>query len=349
VSNVVDPTKPNRPDGPPKAALGRGLAALLGGAPSGAAKATAPASPGMMSASAATPVEAAPPKQAVPYAKLDLVEVTAIEPNPEQPRKVFDEERLKELSDSLREQGLVQPIVVRPKGDRFEIIAGERRWRAAKLAGIAKIPVIVRTDKNLEISNDLASLVENLQREQLSPLELAGAYERIMNVHKMTQEQVAAKIGVSRVTIANTLRLLRLPEDVKTLLAEGKLSEGHARSLLSLDDSKQMNEVAQKVVMRTLSVRETEQEVRSIKLGLAGAAETGASETKAIGVTSTSVAGDAAATATQKYGAMEEELRQIFGTKVAVRGSADRGSIEIYFSGSDSLHRLIHQIRALKS
>ncbi len=322
MSTTPDNTTPeNKPvENKPKA-LGRGLAALI--------------NPTLPKAAAPAPTADSPVRvdTGIPsYAKLELIELALIEPNPEQPRKIFDPEKLKELSDSLREQGLVQPIVVRRKGDKFEIIAGERRWRAAKLAEIQKIPAIIRDDKNTVIQNDLASLVENLQREQLSPLELASAYERTMSAHQMTQEQLGSKVGVSRVSIANTLRLLKLPAEVKEMLASGKITEGHARSLLSLDDQKQMGEIAQKIVMKTLSVRDVEQEVRTAKTLKSNQESQAAVEQDK-----------------QKNASLEEELRRIFGTKVLVKNHAGRGTIEIYFTGPDSLHRILHQVRAIQS
>lgn len=319
MSNLTDPTKATNPE--QKKALGRGLAALI----NPALKSTvAPANTAQANTEA--------PQASVPNAKLELVELKQIFANPNQPRKVFDQERLNELSESLKAQGLVQPIVVRRQGDHYEIIAGERRWRAAKLAQFEKIPVIIRDDKSGELQNDLASLVENLQREQLSPLELATAYERMISVHTMTQEQLAERVGVSRVNVANHLRLLKLPQDVKDLLAAGKITEGHARSLLSLDNEKSMGEAAKKIVEGKLSVREAEQQVRSIKAneGLQAAAQQKAQEQ-------------------QKMAGLEEELRRLFGTKVAVRNSKGRGTIEIYFTGEDSLNRIIHQLRALNS
>ena len=315
-----NPTTENKAAEAPKPkALGRGLAALIN-----------PSLPKSAQTPSTSPV--AHGAEIPSYAKLEMIELALIEPNPDQPRKIFDEERLKELSESLKEQGLVQPIVVRRKGTKFEIIAGERRWRAAKLAQIQKIPAIIRDDKNTQIQNDLASLVENLQREQLSPLELATAYERTMNSHAMTQEQLASKVGVSRVSVANTLRLLKLPKEVKEMLASGKITEGHARSLLSLEDQKQMGEIAQRIVLKTLSVRDVEQEVRTAKASKAAQESQQASEQDR-----------------QKNAALEEELRRIFGTKVLVKNHSGRGTIEIYFTGPDSLHRIIHQIRAVQS
>lgn len=302
-------------------ALGRGLSALI--------NTNIPRPAGAAPTQTTTPEK--PVVQGIPaYAKLELIDLSHIHANPDQPRKIFDEDRLKELSDSLKEQGLVQPIVVRRKGTQFEIVAGERRWRAAKLAGLKQIPAILRDDSlSTPVATDLASLVENLQREQLSPLELAQAYDRIIKAHLMTQDQLASKVGVSRVAVANTLRLLKLPENVKNLLNEGKITEGHARSLLALEDSTKMSEVAQQVVTKSMSVRELEQEVRAIKPMPAPA----------------NGAAAAAAPEAPKYGEIEEELRLIFGTKVAVR----RGTIELYYSNPESLHRIVHQLRSLKS
>ncbi|MBS1982874.1 MAG: ParB/RepB/Spo0J family partition protein [Bdellovibrionales bacterium] len=319
MTNLTDPNKVTPANGDPKKALGRGLAALI--------------NPALKAQMATTAAAAQKVEQEKSGPRLEILDLKLIDPNPDQPRKVFNEERLQELSESLKEQGLVQPIVVRKKGERFEIIAGERRWRAAGLAQLEKIPAIIRDEKITLVQDDLASLVENLQREQLSPLELASAYERIMTLHNMTQEQLAARVGLSRAGVANTLRLLKLPESVKRLLADGKISEGHARTLLPLTSEAQMGEVAQTIVLRGLSVREAEQIVRSSKSGTPSASP----------ATAPSKAEEAIS---NKHANLEEELRRIFGTKVAVRGS-DRGTIEIYLTGDDSLHRIVHQLRSL--
>lgn len=183
--------------------------------------------------------------------------VECIEPNPNQPRRDFDEESLGELAESVRRVGVLQPIVVRPIGhDRYEIIAGERRWRAAKMAGLQRVPVVVRTSDG---TDSLAlALIENLQREDLHPLEAAAAYAVLIERFGLTQEQVAERVGKSRSTIANALRLLRLPEEVKQGLAEGKITEGHARALLQFETQTEMLAVYRRILEKGLTVRDVE-------------------------------------------------------------------------------------------
>ena len=183
-----------------------------------------------------------------------------------QPRQDFPDRSLAELADSIREQGVVQPIVVVPRGDRFEIVAGERRWRAARKAGLERVPVVVRekaTDRDLlEIA-----LVENLQREDLNPLEAAAAYARLREEFQLTQEDVARRVGKDRATIANSLRLLKLPPAVREKVRDGSLSAGHARALLALASPDDQVSVAEEIVRRALSVRQTESRIRALTAG----------------------------------------------------------------------------------
>ncbi|GIV01606.1 MAG: chromosome partitioning protein ParB [Fimbriimonadales bacterium] len=189
------------------------------------------------------------------------IPVDAIEPNPDQPRKEFDEQSLQDLAQSIRTVGLLQPIVVKQVGhDRFQIIAGERRWRAAKLAGVARVPVVVRTGS---ATDSLAlALVENLQREDLHPLEAAEAYAALMERFGLTQEEVAERVGRSRSAIANALRLLKLPEEIREGLASGKISEGHARALLGFQTEAEMIAAYRRILAKGLSVRDVERMVR---------------------------------------------------------------------------------------
>jgi len=318
------------PDG--RKALGRGLAALLNTGNSQVNSVPPPAKSSLVESEVAKEVS-------TPLARLLDIEISKIEPNPGQPRKSFNEEKLQELALSLKEQGVIQPIVVKQIGpEKFQIIAGERRWRASKIAGLLIIPAIVREDTKPEVENDLASLIENIQREELNAVELAQAYERMIKMHLLTQEQMAEKVGVSRVSVANTLRLLKLPQAVQQLIVEGKLSEGHSRALLSLESAEEITQMADQIVNHKLTVRDVESRVRMRVVGHTlpahsphSAESTAQPESKKPEVL-----------------AMEEELRQIFGTKVAVRGVGDRGTIEIYYTGADSLNRILHLLRGLK-
>ncbi|HVF30047.1 MAG TPA: ParB/RepB/Spo0J family partition protein [Pyrinomonadaceae bacterium] len=189
------------------------------------------------------------------------LDIDLIDPNPDQPRSRFTESALNELAQSIVANGIVQPIVVRRKGERYEIVAGERRWRAAQRAGLRKIPAAVKEvsdDKLLELA-----LIENIQREELNPIEEAGAYRKLIERLGLTQEAVATSVGKDRTLIATSLRLLKLPEDIQRLIEEGKLSAGHGRALLLTDDLAAQRRIARSIIERSLSVRETERLVRS--------------------------------------------------------------------------------------
>ncbi len=194
--------------------------------------------------------------------KFEELPVTAIRPNARQPRNSFPEAGIRELAASIKEVGILQPLVVRSTPAGFELIAGERRLRAARVAGLDRVPVLIRQageDESMELA-----LVENLQRENLTPLETAAAYQALMDGFGLTKDQLARRLGKSRAAVTNTLRLVRLPEEIQTLLAEGKLSEGHARALLGLETEQQMTELARKVAAEKLSVRRTEELVREV-------------------------------------------------------------------------------------
>lgn len=195
---------------------------------------------------------------------LRTVGLDAVKPNPEQPRKHFDKTALEELSSSIREHGILTPLVVRPiGGGQYVLIAGERRWRAAGLAGLHQVPVVVRMDAEDEAVQLELALVENLQREDLDPIEAAIGYRRLVEDHGHTQEQVARKVGKTRTTIANAMRLLRLPEGVQKLLREGRISTGHAKALLAVDEPDVLREILSQVLAKDLSVRATERLVKS--------------------------------------------------------------------------------------
>lgn len=254
------------------------------------------------------------PKQGPVEVDLDL-----LEPNPKQPRMGFDEARLDELAASIKVNGVIQPVVVRRAGTRFEIVAGERRWRAAQRAGLLKIPVIIRDvpdEKLLEVA-----LIENIQRENLNPIDEALAYQRLTDELGLTQEQVAQAVGKDRASIANYLRLLRLPESVRALVAAETLSMGHARALLALADASRIEGAAKAVVARGLSVRDTEALVRR----LANAPTPGPAPPPAADVHTRQA---------------EERLRLALGTRVRIVRRGRGGRIEIEFGSEDELQRL---------
>jgi ParB family chromosome partitioning protein len=325
MTNPGDPTI--KSTGENRKALGRGLAALL--------------------ANSATLDSQEPPKQAILPSQISKMEsslkspfrmlkISEVRPNPAQPRKTFNQAKIDELANSMREHGVIQPILVRRLAlGGYEIIAGERRWRAAQAASLSEIPVIVREENTEDLSDDLVSIIENIQREDLNPLELSQAYERLLLTHSLTQEALADKLGVSRVSIANTLRLLRLPESVKELLRNKVLSEGHARALLPLEDEVKISALAQRAVAEKWTVREVEQQVREAQISRS--VSSGGAAGGLQGQTSKS----------PELSLIEDELRRVFGTKVALRGNLTRGSLEIYFSGKDSLHRILHLIRSM--
>ena len=191
-----------------------------------------------------------------------MVKVTSIEPNREQPRKDFNEEAMGELAESMKVYGVLQPLLVQKKGDYYEIIAGERRWRAAKLAGLKEVPVVIREytkQQTMEIA-----LIENVQREDLNPIEEAKAYQRLIQEFELKQEEIAARVGKSRVTITNSMRLLKLDERVQEMLIQNQITGGHARALLTVEDGELQYKLAGKIIAENLSVREIEKIVKSL-------------------------------------------------------------------------------------
>ena len=192
-----------------------------------------------------------------------LVKINEVEPNREQPRKEFDEDSLMELADSIRQFGILQPLLVQKKKDYYEIIAGERRWRAAKLAGIKDVPIIVKNYTDQEIVE--ISLIENIQRENLNPIEEAMAYKRLLEEFDLKQDEVAERVSKSRTAVTNSMRLLKLSERVQQMIVDDMISTGHARALLALDDEKQQYILANKIFDEKLSVRETEKLVKALK------------------------------------------------------------------------------------
>jgi ParB family chromosome partitioning protein len=247
--------------------------------------------------------------------------IEEIQPNPFQPRKSFDDEQLQELVGSIREKGILQPLIVRRKGDSYELIAGERRWRAAQKAGIKEVPILIRDVFESEILE--LSLIENIQRENLNPVEEAEAFKGLMDHFHLTQEEVSRKVGKDRTTIANAIRLLKLPPEIRQSLVDGAISMGHARAFLSLDGPEKQKLAFKKVLAAKLSVRQTESLVKQIH----------------------SKAHPGRLKNNQEWNAIVEELQRILGTKVRIVGKPKRGRIEIEFYSQDELDRIIDLLR----
>ncbi|MCG0277060.1 MAG: ParB/RepB/Spo0J family partition protein [Thermanaeromonas sp.] len=257
---------------------------------------------------------------------VQLLPVDSIIPGKHQPREDFDEEKLAELVDSIRVHGVIQPVIVRPVGEgRYELVAGERRWRACKAAEVKEIPALVRELDERQVRE--IALIENVQREDLNPLEEARAYEALMVEYGLTQEEIASRVGKSRPVIANALRLLQLPAAVQEMLRRGELSAGHARALLSLEDADLQVRAAEEVVERGLSVRETEELVRRWQ----GKAPQG----RKAGSVRVSEEAD------WELEAMREALEERFGTAVKIRRMRQGGRIEIYYYSEGELERLL--------
>lgn len=257
------------------------------------------------------------------------VRISEIEPNREQPRKAFDEDALLELADSIRQFGILQPLVVQKRDGYFELIAGERRWRAAKLAGLKEVPVVVREFSEQEIVE--ISLIENIQREDLNPIEEAVAFKRLMEEFHLKQDEIAERVSKSRTAVTNSMRLLKLDERVQQMLVGEMISTGHARALLSLEDGEQQYLTAQRIFDEKLSVRETEKLVKSIL------------EPKAPRSKERDSAQDAI------YEHLEERMKSIVGTKVAIsRKGKNKGKIEIEYYSEDELERIIELFEAIR-
>ena len=266
------------------------------------------------------------------------VDIDRLSPNEQQPRIQMDGAKLDELADSIRVNGIIQPIIVRRAGDAYRIIAGERRWRAAQKAGLLKVPVVIRdvadtaTDKLLELA-----LVENIQRENLNPVDEALAYQRLADDHGMTQDQIAAAVGKDRSSVANFLRLLKLPDEVRNDLAGGALSTGHARALLGLADAAAQRHASREVISRGLSVRDTEALVKKLTAG-----------TTAKSVQREAAGGAEPPVKDVHTRAAEDRLRFALGTKVRIARKGQGGVIEIDFGSEDELNRLYELLIAQK-
>ncbi|MHB9144012.1 MAG: ParB/RepB/Spo0J family partition protein [Symbiobacteriia bacterium] len=256
------------------------------------------------------------------------IEVALVKPNPFQPRKAFDGEKLEELAESIREHGVVQPIVVRVKGEGYEIVAGERRWRASRLAGLKAIPAVIREFSETEVME--IALIENLQREDLNPLEEAEAYDRLIREFGMTQEDLARRLSKSRPQISNTLRLLQLGDGLRQRVATGAISVGHAKVLLSVTDARERDKLGAAIAERGLSVREAEALLRKeAKSGNKPSARGGRKPGRDPGLVS-----------------VEEQLGERFGTIVRVVGGEGKGRIELSYYGNEDLQRLVDELLA---
>lgn len=283
-----------------KKVLGRGLGALISDAPS--------ASSGAQS-------------------KYRLMPAAEISPNASQPRKHFDEAALRELADSIKEKGIIEPLIVRRTPSGYELIAGERRWRASRMAGLVEVPVVL-IDATDEEGIELA-IIENVQREDLNAIEEAEAYKTLMGFG-LSQEAVAKKVGKERATVANYLRLLKLPIEVKEELVKGVISMGHARALLAVDSHAAATELCRRIISKGLSVRQAEALVN----------EKGGGRKPAKAKKTTAASGAA-------FSAVEDELRGIFGTKVAFKEKGGRGAIEIIYFSPDERERIIDLLRSV--
>jgi len=289
-----------------KPALGRGLGALLGGTPV-----------------LTKPAPAPPPDTGE---RVRRVPLDSVRPCPLQPRKDFPAETLRELADSIREQGIVQPLIVRERGGHWELIAGERRWRAAQLLNLPEVPVIVRQADDRAVLE--MALIENLQRENLNPIEEAQGYTQLVGQFQLTQEDVAAKVGKSRAAVANALRLLKLPPVVQGYVREGRLSVGHAKVILGLVDEKQQRHTAERVIKEGLNVRQTEGMVARLQARKPGHALTKPG-------TALPLPADA------HVADLENRLRERFGTKVQLRYVEGKGAVEISFFSDAELERVL--------
>ena len=259
-----------------------------------------------------------------------LVKISKVEPNRTQPRKQFDEDALVELSESIKQFGILQPLLVSDKGDYYEIIAGERRWRAAKLAGLKEVPVIIKEFNDQQVVE--ISLSENIQREDLNPIEEAMAYKRLINEFKLKQDSIAERVSKSRTAVTNSLRLLKLDERVQQMLIDEMISAGHARAILAIPDKDKQASVAMKVFDEKLSVRETEKLVKHIVEPPKKKAE------KQVNTAEDAI-----------YESLEEKMKGIVGTRVFIhRKKNNKGKIEIEYYSRDELERIIELFESIR-
>ncbi len=305
-----------------KRGLGRGLGSLLGG--SVEPETSAPSSLNQIKTSAS-------PSVAQNVDRIWKIAIDKLRPGQYQPRQDFPKESLQELSQSIKANGILQPIVARKKGDQFEIIAGERRWRAAQMAGMHDVPVILREFRDQE-ALELA-LVENIQREDLNPIEEAEAYQRLVQEFQLSQQQVADKVGKDRATVANSIRLLSLPGEILKMIVEQRLSVGHAKVLLAIPDQERQLKLAQQTIKEKLSVRKLEKQVHAAL----GAGQKPAEKLAAVeeNVMNRLIAG------------ISEELQKMLGTKVAIDYTQGRGKISIHFYSDEEFSQTVERLKKL--
>ena len=260
-----------------------------------------------------------------------LMNINKVEPNREQPRKKFDEDTLLELSESIKQFGVLQPLLVTERKDYYEIIAGERRWRAAKLAGIKEVPVIIGKYTEQEIAE--ISLIENIQREDLNPIEEAQAYKRLLTEFNLKQDEVAERVSKSRTAVTNAMRLLKLSDKVQQMLIDEMLTTGHARALLAIEDEDKQYEVAQKIFDEKLNVRDTEKLVKNLQ-----------NEKNNPNPTANKIDPQLIAV----YRDLEEQMKSVLGTKVHINPKDDKkGKLEIEYYSQDELDRIIDLLRTV--
>lgn len=256
------------------------------------------------------------------------IDINDIKPNKDQPRKTFNEEKLKDLANSIKENGVIQPLIIRKAQNGYELVAGERRWRAARIAEIKKVPCIIRDFD--EKQNMIVAIIENMQRENLDPIEEALGLNEMIKRFEFTQEQVSNALGKSRAYIANSLRLLKLPEKIQNMIIEGRISAAHGRTIITIKDEKKQIEVCDKIIRNGLSVRAAERLTEKIK-------DDARPERK-----------KRKPSVNAEIAAVEDELRKIFGTKVNINGKASTGKIEIEYYSIDELNRLIDMLRGIE-
>ena len=249
------------------------------------------------------------------------LKVNQIEPNREQPRKNFDEDALQELADSIKKHGIIQPLVVQKKGEYYEIIAGERRWRAAKIAGLKHIPVVIKDYSEQEMVE--IALIENIQRQDLNPIEEAMAFKQLMQEYDLKQDELAERVSKSRTAVTNSMRLLKLPQKIMEMVINNELSSGHARTLLSIEDEDLQIKVAELVILKQMSVRETENYVKKLQNNKNKSKDTKNTDNDFV------------------YRDIENRIKEIVGTKVKVNHKNNgKGKIEIEFYSDDELERI---------
>ena len=257
---------------------------------------------------------------------VETLKITEVEPNREQPRKNFNEDALLELSDSIKQYGVIQPLIVQKKGDHYEIIAGERRWRAAKMAGIKEIPVIIKDYSDQQVME--ISLIENIQREDLNPIEEAMAYKNLMEEFHLKQDEIAERVSKSRTAVTNSMRLLKLDKRVQQMMIDDMISAGHARTLITIEDPDVQYNIATKIFDEKLSVRETEKMVKLLQKP-----EVKKEKTEKVN--------------SFIYKDIEEKIKAILGTKVTVDHN-NKGRISIEYYSNDELERILFLLESIK-